>query len=204
MEIPKLHYITQDLPEFSHVEQIELAVKTQMPLVQLRVKGASFSVWLEIAEKAANLVRGTSTKLIINDNAEICRLVKADGVHLGKSDMSISEARQILGESYIIGGTANNREDILQRAQEPLNYIGLGPYRFTTTKVNLSEVLGLEEMQRLLPHANNIPVLAIGGITVDDLESIRLSGFHGVAISSVINKANDRLDLISKFKSAYN
>ncbi|MDR2692557.1 MAG: thiamine phosphate synthase, partial [Dysgonamonadaceae bacterium] len=133
--------------------------------------------------------------LYINDHVEICRRIGATGVHLGKSDMPPGEARKILGKNFIIGGTANTFEDILRLNAEGVDYIGLGPFRFTATKKNLSPVLGLpgykQIMEQCAVRGINLPVFAIGGITAGDIPALLNSGITGIAMSSAILQAEN-------------
>jgi thiamine-phosphate pyrophosphorylase len=119
--------------------------------------------------------------------------VNATGVHLGKTDMPPAEARRILGDGFIIGGTANTFEDIRRLTDEGVDYIGLGPFRFTATKKNLSPILGLEGYKDILSRCRAagiaLPVLAIGGITVDDIPALMQTGVSGIAVSSAIRQA---------------
>jgi thiamine-phosphate pyrophosphorylase len=139
---------------------------------------------------------------IINDNVYLAKKMDADGVHLGLTDMSVLEARQILGETKIIGGTANTFEDVLQRTVENCDYIGLGPFQFTATKEKLSPILGLEGYRSIIEKmkAKNIqiPIYAIGGIALESVESLMETGIHGIAVSGVITQSENPLQLITQ------
>ncbi len=199
-KISQLHYITQDVMGYSHAELAEQACLGGADWVQLRVKDKSFNEWLEIAKETKVICDKYNVPLIINDNVSIAALVGASGVHLGKTDMSPVEARQILGEEFIIGGTANSLEDVQGLMNMPIDYIGLGPFRFTSTKNNLSPVLGLEGIKEIINIANvSMPIIAIGGITVEDVDVIMAAGIHGIAVSSAINLAEDKKNSTSKF-----
>lgn len=139
---------------------------------------------------------------IINDNVYLAKKMDADGVHLGLTDMSILEARTILGETKIIGGTANTFEHILQRTSENCDYIGLGPFQFTTTKEKLSPILGLEGYRSIVEQmkAKNIqiPLYAIGGIQLENIESLMETGIHGIAVSGLITQNGQPKELITQ------
>ena len=136
--------------------------------------------------------------MIVDDHVELVKELKADGVHLGLKDMPISQARQTLGEEYIIGGTANTAEDAIMHYRSGADYVGCGPFRFTTTKKNLSPVLGLEGydaiMQRLEQERITMPVVAIGGITIDDIPQIMDTRVDGIALSGTILNAENPAD----------
>jgi thiamine-phosphate pyrophosphorylase len=206
MKISKLHYISQQLEGKSHSQLIEEACAAGANWVQLRMKGKSYEEALNIAHEAKEICQKYKAVFIINDHVAIAKEVKADGVHLGKLDMSPAIAREILGVDYIIGGTSNTMEDIRILKEAKVDYIGLGPLRFTSTKENLSPILGLEGYQKLLKQCNeeniSIPVIAIGGITMGDIPELLKAGLHGVAISSLINKADGKKGLITLLKEA--
>lgn len=121
--------------------------------------------------------------------------IEADGVHLGKKDMPINLARQILGQGMIIGATANKFEDIIIAKQMGADYIGLGPFRFTRTKKELSPIIGIEGYMEIMKQVRQseikIPVVAIGGISKEDVPALMNTGINGVAISGAILQAED-------------
>jgi thiamine-phosphate pyrophosphorylase len=200
--ISNLHYISQSTP--SHEEAIKAACEAGVPMVQLRVKGENFETWLAIAKSCKAICDQFNIPLLINDQIEIARLVKANGVHLGKQDTAPLEARQILGKNAIIGGTANTFEDIQHLTKQGVDYIGLGPFRFTTSKDNLSPILGLEGYRKIIEQCQSanitIPIIAIGGILVDDIEAILATGVHGIAVASLVNEAQDKKKIVELIK----
>ncbi len=200
MQISRFHYLTQDLPDISHQELAEIACKNGIRWIQLRVKNKPFEDWLQIAKDVKQICNHFQTTLIINDHAEIAKAVDADGVHVGKNDVTVLAARKIVGESKIIGATANTLQDILAHQKNGVNYIGLGPYKFTKTKEKLNPILGLEGYS-IIQQSNNssIPIIAIGGIQLEDVQPLMSTGIHGVAVSSVINLADDKAKVISSF-----
>ncbi len=200
--ISRLHYLTQDnVPGYGHAALAEIACKAGIKWVQLRVKGIDFDSWLSIAREVKAITDYYNSVLIINDSLEIAMKVGADGVHLGKNDMPVAEARKIAGNHFIIGATANNEVDFEKALISGADYIGLGPFRFTNTKENLSPVLGLERMAAIANKQSEIPVIAIGGIQLDDISLILNSGIYGVAISSAINLAENKTKVAKDFQS---
>ena len=216
--ISRLHYITQDLPDFSHAQLAEFACKGGADWVQLRVKGPLSgsppsgereirATWLKIAEETKLICKKYGAKLIINDSVQIAKEIRADGVHLGKEDMNPKEARKILGNNFIIGGSSNSIEDVRWQMENGCDYIGVGPFRFTSTKENLNPVLGLEGIKNIIKTMSpsqrglggGIPLIAIGGIKPEDIEPLMQTGIHGVAVSSAINLAEDRSGMTRKF-----
>ncbi len=204
MNISKLHYISQELGEKNHADLIREACEAGADWVQLRLKDKSYEEAVKLAEEVKDICRKYNAAFIINDHVALAKEVKADGVHLGRRDMDPSKAREILGDGYIIGGTSNTFLDILALQKARVDYIGLGPYRFTTTKKNLSPILGLEGYQQLLKECLQggieIPVIAIGGIQVEDVAPLMEAGVHGVAVSGLVNTAADKNGIIRALK----
>ena len=197
--IHRFHYLTQDLPDISHQELAEIACKNGIRWIQLRVKNKSHEEWLQIAKEVKSVCDKYQAILIINDNVVIAKEVDAHGVHLGKKDMSVAEARKILGKDKIIGGTANTIVDIEHLQSAGVDYIGLGPYKFTSTKEKLNPILGLEGYSIIQQFNSTVPIIAIGGIKLEDVKSLMNTGIHGIAVSSVINLAEDKAKVISSF-----
>ncbi|MGL4805757.1 MAG: thiamine phosphate synthase [Bacteroidales bacterium] len=189
-QIPRLHGIT-----FPNKMSFEELLITSMglsaigvPLLQFRNKHADFPTKVMSCAMLRPMCKSMGTTFIINDDPELANEVCADGVHLGKNDMPVAEARRLMGNNTIIGGTANTFEDIERLVSEGVNYIGLGPYRFTKTKDKLSPVLGIEGYRTILAKCKeagiNTPIIAIGGITLEDIPELMKAGAHGVAMSS--------------------
>ncbi len=193
--IARLHYISQESPELKHLEAIKKALEAGCKWIQLRVKNQPEAKVLELALQARKLCNAFSAKLIVNDFPDVAVRAKADGLHLGLDDMPVLQARAIVGDKMIIGGTANTFEHVRQRAAEGVNYIGLGPFHFTKTKEKLSPILGLAGyeviMQQMREAQINIPVIAIGGIELADIEAIIQTGVYGVAVSGAITRAEN-------------
>lgn len=202
----KLQYISQGNTSNEHLKNIQEALDASCLWIQLRMKNFSEEEIENTANKVRQLCEKHKAVFIINDNVIIAKNCKADGVHLGLSDMSVLEARNILGDDKIIGGTANTMEDVLQRINENCNYIGLGPFRFTNTKDKLSPILGIEGYKNIISQLHEtqmqIPIYAIGGVLADDVESIINTGIYGVAVSGIITKAENKTQLIEQFNNS--
>jgi thiamine-phosphate pyrophosphorylase len=191
-DLPKLHYVSQTKDGLTHLEAIETACEAGCKWVQLRMKEVSLEVYLATAIAAKKICKNYGAKLTINDNATIALESGADGLHLGKEDMTPTKARTIVGD-IIIGGTANTWEDVLRLSKEPIDYIGLGPLRYTSTKAKLSPILGLEGYQEILDKMKvaeiDLPVYAIGGIGLEDITAVLKTGVYGIAVSGLITNA---------------
>ena len=200
--IHKLQYITQGETSDDHLENIQKACVAGIGWVQLRLKNYDAKTILETAKKARAITNRFETKLVINDHYKIVKEVKADGVHLGKTDECPLKVRAFLGASFLIGGTANTFQDCLLLLDEKVDYIGLGPYQFTKTKKNLSPVLGVEGYKNLLEKLQTeTPIIAIGGIALEDVSKIINTGIYGIAVSGTIT--NDVVN-IAKFQEILN
>ncbi|GAO31458.1 thiamin-phosphate pyrophosphorylase [Geofilum rubicundum JCM 15548] len=163
--------------------------------VQLRLKDVSEASVYERAKKVQGLCRQHDAIFIVNDYPEIALQLGADGVHLGKLDMPVEEARMLFGPEKIIGGTANTLEDMIRLSKSGVDYLGLGPFRYTTTKKNLSPVLGLAGYRTLLHQFRSLefhtPVTAIGGILLEDVADILATGVDGIAVSGVLSRSGN-------------
>lgn len=179
--------ITQDNLPWSHVEQTRRLCQAGAQWVQLRMKRADRSAWLAAAIGVVGICREHCAICIINDSVDIALAAGADGVHLGRNDGSWRDARRTLGPRFIVGGTVNNADDARHAATvEGLDYVGVGPWRFTSNKQNLAPLLGAEGVQALVRQLDGIPAWAIGGIEPDDLAAVHATGARGVAVSSAL------------------
>jgi len=201
----KLQYISQGSTAPAQLYNIQQALNAGCTWIQLRYKNATVDEVMTLAEQVKRLCTDHAATFIINDNPHIANTVDADGVHLGLTDISVVEARRIVGSNKIIGGTANTLEDVLLRVEEGCDYIGLGPLRFTTTKEKLSPILGLkgyeEIIEALLIRHITIPVYAIGGVVLEDVQAIMKTGVYGVAVSGIITNHPDKKLLIQQFNT---
>lgn len=190
----RLYYISQGhLPE-THLVNIENVCKSGVKLIQLRLKNTSDLIYLETAKKAKQICDTYNAVLIINDAIKVAKQLSI-GVHLGKEDETILKAKQELPNNVLIGGTANTLEDCIQLIKQGVNYIGLGPFRFTETKQKLSPVLGLKGYETIVSALKNkgfaIPIYAIGGIEEKDFEYLFALGIYGVAASGLLTNKSE-------------
>jgi thiamine-phosphate pyrophosphorylase len=202
MMIDKLHYISQRPENGTHLAAIKAALDAGCKWIQLRVKDQPHELILDDAIIINELCARCEAKLIVNDHPEIALKAGAYGLHLGLQDMSIAQARQIVGPQMIIGGTANTFEHIQQRVAEGADYIGLGPFRFTKTKQKLSPILGIVGyygiMKQVKEAGITIPVIAIGGILPDDVSFLMQAGLYGVAVSGAITYAAQPAETVAQ------
>lgn len=186
----KLQFITHFTERYTYTDSARMALEGGCRWIQLRMKHASETEWMQAGLEVGRLCRQYGATFILDDHVELVKTLSADGVHLGKNDMPIDEARRLLGPGYIIGGTANTFEDIQMHAANGADYIGCGPYRFTTTKEKLSPVLGVEGYRSIITamkqHGITLPVVAIGGITKSDIPLLMTTGITGIALSGAV------------------
>lgn len=199
----KLQYISQGSTAKEQLENIQSTLDAGCKWVQLRFKNADEKEFSSVAEQVKNICKNYNAVFIVNDNVELAKKIEADGVHLGLQDMSVLQARTILRENKIIGGTANTLTDVLTRIDERCDYIGLGPFRFTSTKTNLSPVLGLhgykDIMTEVLKNKIHIPIYAIGGILIEDVAPLINTGVYGIAVSGTITNHSNKKGLLQTF-----
>lgn len=191
----KLQFITDGRDVDSTVAQAAEAIAGGCRWVQIRMKDAADSDVLEAARRILPVARTSGVTVIIDDRVHLVKVAGVDGVHLGKEDMRPAEARRVLGPDAVIGVTVNTLGDILYLDHAIIDYMGMGPFRFTTTKKKLAATLGLEGYRKILSEARSAgvttPVAAIGGITISDVPSLMAVGVNGVAVSGAISHAEN-------------
>lgn len=190
-----IQFISHYTDQYSYLDSIRLALEGGCRWVQLRMKDASIHDFLRIGKEVRRLCDSYQATFILDDHVELVREIGADGVHLGKKDMPVAEARKLLGNDCIIGGTANTFDDVKMHYEASANYIGCGPFRFTTTKQGLAPVLGLEGYRNIIAQMSaegiHLPMVAIGGITAEDIPAIMQTGVSGIALSGAVLRAAD-------------
>ena len=198
-----IQFITHSNTRYDYVEGARLALEGGCRWIQLRMKDAKEVDFLLAAKQIGAMCKEYGATFVLDDHVEWVGITGADGVHLGKNDMPVDEARNQLGANRIIGGTANTFEDVERLWRQGANYIGCGPYRFTTTKKNLSPVLGLDGYRHIISkmkaHDINIPVVAIGGILQPDIKDIMATGVSGIAVSGAILNAENPVEEMKRF-----
>lgn len=207
-----LQFITHRNDRYDEISGTHAVLEGGCRWVQLRMKEAPDEEFLRVGREVGRLCRQYDATFLLDDRVHLVAELGADGVHLGKNDMPPSEARRLLAEGKIIGATANTFEDIERAVAEGADYIGLGPFRFTQTKRNLSPILGLEGYRQILTRCRTagitLPVVAIGGITAADIAGILATGVSGIALSGALLGAQDPseetrkiVDILKPFKS---
>lgn len=190
-----LQFITHRNARFDEISGTRAVLEGGCRWVQLRMKDASDEEFLRAGREVARLCRAFGATFLVDDRVHLVGELGADGVHVGRNDMPVAEARRILGPERIVGATANTFEEIRRAAEAGAGYIGLGPFRFTKTKQHLSPILGLEGYRTIFARCREagitLPVVAIGGITAADVAEILAAGATGIALSGALLGAPD-------------
>ena len=198
----RLQFITHFTDKYSYYDSAMMALEGGCRWIQLRMKDADEPEIERVVRLILPECRRRGAVFVIDDHVELALRVGADGVHLGKNDMPVDEARRLAGDGFIIGGTANTFEDLQRLAAQGADYIGCGPFRFTTTKKNLAPMLGLEGYKRILSqmkeHGIGLPLVAIGGITSDDIPQLMAAGVSGIALSGSVLRAEQPVEEMRK------
>jgi len=201
--IPKLHYISGGNSPKEQLDNIQKACTSGAELVQLRLKNVSEKKFLKLANDAREITAHYQTRLLINDHYKIAKDVKADGVHLGKKDSCPTIARRYLYTWQIIGGTANTFQDCEILLEKEVDYISLGPFRFTTTKDNLPPVIGLNGYSAIIDALHTeTPIIGVGGITTEDVTAILATGISGLAVSEEITRDFNTIRIFNQLLKA--
>jgi thiamine-phosphate pyrophosphorylase len=179
--------ITQDGLPLTHAEQAARLCAAGARWIQLRTKNAASGVWLATACEVVAICRAYRAICIVNDSLDIAVAAGADGVHLGLLDFDWREARRHLGPTRIIGGTVNGVDEAENALVAGcLDYVGVGPLRFTTTKQKLAPLLGLDGVRACIAHLGGVPAWVIGGVGAADLPALRAAGAAGAAVSGAL------------------
>lgn len=203
-----LQFITHPSNRYTIAEEVQMAIEGGCKWIQLRMKDATYDEMKSTALEIIPICRENDIILVIDDNVELVNELRVHGVHLGKNDMDPRKAREILGPHAIIGVTANTADDILSFRGIDVDYVGVGPFRHTTTKKNLAPVIGLDGYKDIVAKVtaagNKLPLVAIGGITLEDVTGIMATGVQGIAVSGSIINAPDPVRYTTQLLNALN
>ncbi len=201
-----LQFITHPSDRYSIPEEVQMVLEGGCKWVQLRMKEASDEEFRETALEIIPMCKENEAFLVFDDRVELAMELSVHGVHLGKNDMPPLQARETMGAEAIIGCTANTADDMVRLKSLDVDYIGLGPFRYTTTKSNLSPVIGPEGYGQIVKTVRaagiELPIVAIGGITIEDIDPIMRTGVNGVAMSGAIINSVDPVDYTRKVLEA--
>ena len=186
-QIGRIHVLTDTALQshFSHMELARLAIKGGADTIQFRQKTGATREMIEIVRQLKQLCLDSGVTLIVNDRIDVAIAAEADGVHLGQDDFPIPLARKLLGESSIIGGSAVTLEEAQKCLAEGADYIGFGPVYPTTSKADAGPVTGIKLLKQAV-EAIPLPIIAIGGISVENAPEVMQAGARGIAVISAV------------------
>lgn len=198
MFLSKIYPITDTrISNLSHAEQVEKFIEGGATIIQLREKHASPREFYEAAKKALEIARRHEAKIIINDRVDIALALKADGVHLGQTDLPPEYARKILGEKAIIGFSTHNLQQAVEAVKLPIDYLAIGPVYATQTKDNPENPVGIEGVKLVRAADDDFPIVAIGGINSKNYREVLEAGADSAAVISDLlcdsNKISEKL-----------
>jgi len=192
MQLPKVYPITDtEISGKTHKEQVMCLIEGGASLIQIRDKSASSGRFYAKALEALKIARSNNVKIIINDRCDIAYLIGADGVHLGQDDISPVEARKFLGPNAIIGYSTHNQYQALEALKMPIDYISVGPIFATNTKEDPDPIVGLDGLRAIRKLIKELPIVAIGGINLQNAKSVFDAGADSIAIISDLLSSED-------------
>jgi thiamine-phosphate pyrophosphorylase len=185
--------------KYSHTEIANMSIKGGADVIQFRDKTMPTGESIETAKKIKKICSEAGVLFIVNDRVDVALLSDADGVHLGKEDIPLKEARKLLGNNKIIGGTAHSLKEAEKAEREGADYIGFGHIFPTSSKLKLTPSVGVEELKKVVKTIN-IPIFAIGGISLTNIEEIIRTGVHGAAVIGSVVKSSDPAKTVKELK----
>lgn len=168
---------------------ITAAVEARVELVQVREKQLKTRVLFELTEHAAEITRGSSTKLLVNDRADVAKAAGADGVHLTTQSLPTDVIRQAFGPEFLIGVSTHSEKEVLSAREAAADFVVFGPIFETESKKQYGEPRGLQALQRIVSGAGGFPVLALGGVTMANARDCAAAGASGVAAIRMLSDA---------------
>ena len=193
--IEKLHFITHDIAQHTHIAQVKLACEAGAKWIQYRCLSKTDSELLTDINQIAEICDDWGATLIVTDHIHLKGKADIQGFHIEDMEADFIALRKQLGEEYTLGGSANTIENLIRLAKEGADYAGFGPFKLTTTKPNRSPLLGVkgytDAIEQLISKNIDLPILAVGGVTLQDIAPLLATGVHGIAASSAINQAED-------------
>jgi len=204
--IEKLHYITHDIPHLTHIEQVQNACEAGAKWIQYRCLSKADDELLKDINAIAEICDDWGTTLIVTNHINLNGKADIQGFHIEDMDADFLELRKKVGDDITLGGSANTVENLIRLAKDGADYVGFGPFAATDTKPNNYPLVTLEEYQNaihgLKKSGLNMPVLAVGGIKIYDVETLMRTGIYGIAVSGAINFADDFIEAYQDFYEA--
>jgi thiamine-phosphate pyrophosphorylase len=201
LQLPKIYPITDTrITNLSHAQQVIKLIKGGATLIQLREKYASPRMFYEDAKEAIKIARAQNVKILINDRVDLALALKADGVHLGQTDLPPEHARRILGEQAIIGFSTHSISQVVEALNFSADYLAIGPVFATKTKENPDQEVGVEGVKRVRQRIGEFPLVAIGGINSENfLEVLKAGADSAAVISDLLSEPGRIIEKTSEF-----
>ena len=203
--IEKLQFITHDIIQHSHIEQAQIACEAGAKWIQYRCLSKADEELLADINSIANICDDWGATLIVTNHIHLKGKADIQGFHIEDMDADFIALRKQIGDEYTLGGSANSVDNLIRLAKEGADYAGFGPFKVTTTKPTNSPLLGVQgyavAMQTLKQQDIDLPILAVGGVTLQDIDPLLATGVYGIAASSAINQSDD---MYQTYKDFYN
>lgn len=204
--IEKLHFITHDISQSSHVEQAQIACEAGAKWIQYRCLTKADDELLTDINLIAAICDDWGATLIVTDHIHLKGKADIQGFHIEDMEADFVALREEIGEEYTLGGSANTVENLIRLAKEGADYAGFGPFSITTTKPNNAPMLGYKgyayATEQLQLKNIDFPFLAVGGVTLMDIPSLMETGVYGIAASAAINQAENMYEAYIDFYKA--
>ncbi|SDC83539.1 thiamine phosphate synthase [Pedobacter soli] len=201
--IEKFQYITHDIPNLTHIEQVQLACEAGAKWIQYRCLSKDDEALLADISAIAEICDDWGTTLIVTDHIHLNGKADIQGFHIEDMDADFAAIRKQLGNDVTLGGSANTVENLIRMANQGVDYAGFGPFATTETKPNDLPLIGVEgyskALQKLKAANIQLPLLAVGGIKIYDVEALMQTGIYGIAVSGAINFADDFIEAYQDF-----
>jgi len=198
--ISKFHYLTQDLPNRTHADQAHIGCGAGANWIQYRCLTKTDSELIDEISEIAAICDDWGATLIVTNHYHLLGLVDAQGVHIEDFDADFAAVREAIGDEKTLGASATNIESLLKvQTTGVVDYCGYGPFAHTDTKPNNKPLLGFEGYRQLEKYAVDIPVIAVGGIQLSDVEPLMQTMIHGIAVSAAVNLAIDPAAALREF-----
>ena len=203
--IEKLQFITHDIIQHSHIEQAQIACEAGAKWIQYRCLSKADDELLADINSIANICDDWGATLIVTNHIHLKGKADIQGFHIEDMSADFITLRKQIGDEFTLGGSANTTDDIIRLAKEGADYVGVGPFKVTTTKPNDSPLLGIKgytnAIEILKSQGIDLPILAVGGVNLQDIDPLLATGVYGIAASSAINQSDD---MYQTYKDFYN
>ena len=190
MTVGRLHVLTDAREGRRPLEVVAAALSAGAPVLQVRSKGVSDRAYFDFASRVAGMCADAGALCIVNDRPDVALAVGAGGTHLGADDLPLHAVRRVVGPGHVVGGTTRDPDGARALVAQGADYLGVGPAHATTTQDGLPDPLGAAGVGAVAA-AVDVPVIAIGAVTVERVPTLLAAGAHGVAVVGAVSDAAD-------------